>query len=50
MADLGEGPTGPGPPLLVEHLQKIYKETTEISIQKPFYGILDPLFIESYKL
>ena len=37
VADLWEGPRGPGPPpLLVEYLQKIYKKTTEISIQKPF--------------
>ena len=36
VADLGEGPRGPGPPLLVEYLQKIYKKTTEIDIQKPF--------------
>ena len=36
VADLGEGPWGPGPPLLVEYLKKIYKKTTEMSIQKPF--------------
>ena len=36
VADLGEGPRGPGPPLFVEYLQKIYKKVTEISIQKPF--------------
>ena len=36
VADLGEGSRGPGPPLLVEYLQKIYKKTTEMSIQKPF--------------
>ena len=36
MADLGEGPRGPGPPLFVEYLQKIYKNVTEMSIQKPF--------------
>ena len=27
---------GPGPPLFVEYLQKIYKKVTEMSIQKPF--------------
>ena len=36
VADLGEGPRGPGPPLFVEYLQKIYKKVTEMSIQKPF--------------
>ena len=36
VADLGEGPRGPRPPLFVEYLQKIYKKVTEISIQKPF--------------
>ena len=36
VADLGKGPRGPGPPLLVEYLQTIYKKTTEMSIQKPF--------------
>ena len=36
VADLGEGPRGPGAPLLVEYLQTIYKKTTEMSIQKPF--------------
>ena len=36
VADLGEGPRGPGPPLFVEYLQKIYKKMTEMSIQKPF--------------
>ena len=36
VADLGEGPRGPGAPLFVEYLQKIYKKTTEMSIQKPF--------------
>ena len=36
VADLGEGPGGPGPPLFVEYLQKIYKKVTEMSIQKPF--------------
>ena len=38
VADLGEGSRGPGPgpPLLVEYLQKIYKKTAEMSIQKPF--------------
>ena len=34
VADLGEGPRGPGPPLFVEYLQKIYKKETEMSIQK----------------
>ena len=36
VADLGEGPRGPGSPLFVEYLQKIYKKTTEMNIQKPF--------------
>ena len=36
VADLGKGPGGPGPPLFVEYLQKIYKKVTEMSIQKPF--------------
>ena len=36
VADLGEGPRGPGPPLLVEYLRKIYKKMTEMGIQKPF--------------
>ena len=36
VADLGEGPRGPGPPLFVEYLQKIYKKVNEMSIQKPF--------------
>ena len=36
VVDLGEGPRGPGPPLLVEYLQKIYKKTIEMSTQKPF--------------
>ena len=36
VADLGEGPRGPGAPLFVEYLQKIYKKTAEMSIQKPF--------------
>ena len=36
VADLGEGPRGPGLPLFVKYLQKIYKKMTEMSIQKPF--------------
>ena len=36
VADLGEGPRGPGPPLFVEYLQMMYKKMTEMSIQKPF--------------
>ena len=36
VADLGEGPRGPGSPPFVEYLQKIYKKMTEMSIQKPF--------------
>ena len=30
------GAQGARAPLLVEYLQKIYKKTTEMSIQKPF--------------
>ena len=33
VADLGEGPWAP---ILVDYLQKIYKKTTEKSIQRPF--------------
>ena len=44
MADLGEGPRGPGPPLFVKYLQNIYKKTTEMSIQKTFKGFWDPSF------
>ena len=36
VADLGEGPRGPGLPLFAEYLQKIYKKVTEMSIQKQF--------------
>ena len=44
------GAQGAWAPLLVEYLQKIYKKTTEMSIQKPFQRILGLLFLEFYKL
>ena len=34
VADLGEGTQPPPPPPLVEYLQKIYKKTIGMSIQK----------------